>query len=136
MTTTDFLQLIPHRPPFLFVDEVMEHDTDRIVTRKQVEPDAAFFQGHYPGNPIMPGVLLCECAFQAGAILLAQQLDDPTGAPVVTRIKDAKFKRPVRPGQTLTVEVVIGERMDDVYFMTGRISADGHAAARVEFACA
>ncbi len=150
MDKESFLQAIPHRPPFLFVDEVVELEEQRILTRVQADPEAEFFKGHYPGNPVMPGVLLCECCFQAGALLVGHtlsNLDSPRHAggtaaddhttpqtPVITRIKDAKFKQIVRPGDVLKVEVEIDENVNDVFFMTGRLRVSGKLALRVEFA--
>ena len=154
MNQESVLQTIPHRPPFLFVDEVVELDEQRIVTRVQADPEADFFKGHYPGNPVMPGVLLCECCFQAGALLVGHHLRSGQGAagfsprgrasgenaatssgtPVITRIKEAKFKHIVRPGDVLGVEVVLDEEVNDVFFMTGRLTVGGKPALRVEFA--
>ena len=74
MDKESVLQAIPHRPPFLFVDEVVELEEQRIRTRVQADPAAEFFKGHYPDNPVMPGVLLCECCFQAGALLVGHHL--------------------------------------------------------------
>lgn len=71
--------LLPHRPPFLFVDEVVAADEKRIVTRWTARADADFFRGHYPGRPIVPAVLLCECCFQAGALLLIHILGGVRG---------------------------------------------------------
>ncbi len=65
------LTAIPHRPPFLFVDEIVEVDDRRILTRKFADPDSDFFRGHYPDYPVMPGVLVCESCFQSGALLIA-----------------------------------------------------------------
>ncbi len=64
-------QLIPHRPPFLFVDEIIAEGPDTLTTRRRVRPDEDFFKGHYPGNPIMPGVLICESVFQSGCACFA-----------------------------------------------------------------
>ncbi len=130
-------QTIPHRPPFLFVDEVVELEEQRILTRVRTDPEAEFFKGHYPGNPVMPGVLLCECCFQAGALLVGhhlKSLDSTPNTPVITRIKDAKFKQIVRPDDVLDVEVTIDENVNDVFFMTGRLRVGGKLALRVEFA--
>ncbi len=154
MDQQSVLQTIPHRPPFLFVDQVVELEERRIRTRVQANPEAEFFKGHYPGNPVMPGVLLCECCFQAGALLVGHHLRSAQGAaglsprgrasgenaatspsmPVITRIKDAKFKQIVRPGNVLDVEVTIDENVNDVFFMTGRLRVGGKLALRVEFA--
>jgi 3-hydroxyacyl-[acyl-carrier-protein] dehydratase len=138
MTDTIAVSAIPHRPPFLFVDEVVELADKRIVTSKLADPEAEFFRGHYPGDPIMPGVLICECCFQAGALLIAHLrggLDPSSGTPVLTRIQDARFKRVVRPGDSLRIEVTIDDVLDDAYFMTGRVTVDGKAVVRVTFAC-
>ena len=85
----------------------------------------------------MPGVLLCECCFQAGALLLGHRLGRERafgGTPVITRIREAKFKKVVRPGDVLDVEVVLDEEINDVFFMTGRAQVAGATALRVGFA--
>lgn len=138
MTTPLSISAIPHRPPFLFVDEIIEVEDKRIVTRKFVDPKADFFRGHYPNRPVMPGVLICEACFQAGALLMAHRLgehESTQGIPVITRIGDARFKRMVNPGDTLGVEVVLDDELDNAYFLTGRASVDGKLAVRVEFVC-
>ena len=114
---------IPHRPPFLFVDEIVELTSDRIVTTTLADPEAEFFRGHYPNEPVMTGVLICECCFQAGALLIAKRLggfDPANGVPVLTRIQDARFKRIVRPGQTLRVEVSL-----DGYYQFSDVQPSG-----------
>ena len=137
MNTPLGVDAIPHRSPFLFVDEILEVSAERIVTQKRIDPDMECFRGHYPGNPVMPGVLLCECCFQAGALLIANQLDPRgwTGVPVLTRILNAKFKRIVRPGETVSVEATLDSELGGAYFMTARASVEGKLAVRVEFAC-
>ena len=70
----DFLQYIPHRPPFLFIDRVLEESDDTIKAEKKIDPKEPFFEGHYPGRPIMPGVLIFESIFQAGAIMLGKRM--------------------------------------------------------------
>ena len=85
---------IPHRPPFLFIDEIIEITKDGAKASLSIKKEFPFFEGHYPGNPIMPGVLLCESVFQTGAIFLAdllesQALTDDKVTPVLSRIRDA-----------------------------------------------
>ena len=136
--TTLTVDAIPHRPPFRFIDEIVEVNDQCIVTSSFIDPNADFFRGHYPGEPIMPGVLVCECCFQAGALLVAHLTGGSeawSGVPVVTRIKDARFKRMVRPGDTLRCEVTLDEVLDNCYFLTGRASVNGKLATRVVFAC-
>lgn len=138
MTEGITVSSIPHRPPFLFVDEIVEVSTDRIVTTKFVDPQSDFLRGHYPAEPLMPGVLICECGFQAGALLIAHRiggLEASRGIPVLTRIQDGRFKRIVHPGQTLRVEVTLDDELDGAYYLTARATVDGKLAVRVTFAC-
>jgi len=130
---------IPHRDPFLFVDRIVERADGRLVTEWTVPASADFFRGHYPGRPLVPGVLICESAFQAGAILCAGDDRDvtPEGAvPVLTRIGDARFKRMVGPGDTLRCEVTLDERVGPARYLTARLSCDGQSVLRVQFVVA
>lgn len=131
-TPTD---LIPHRPPFLFVDEITALEPERIVTRRCFREDEAFYQGHYPGNPITPGVLLCEACYQSGALLIAGNAgEDLDGIPVLTRSNNAKFKGMVRPGDSIEVEVTLLERLQNAFFMKGVVRSGGKTALRLDFA--
>ncbi len=135
MTKEAILAAIPHRPPFLMLDEIVEQSSERIVCRKTFAADEYFYQGHYPNFPLTPGVLLCEAALQAGAVLLSQQAAQAGGVPVATRMNEVKFKKMVRPGDTIDVEVNITERLADTFFMTGKVTVGGKLAARLDFAC-
>jgi 3-hydroxyacyl-[acyl-carrier-protein] dehydratase len=87
------LGLIPHRPPFLFVDEIVSESADGLVARRTWRQDEAFYKGHYPGAPITPGVLLCEAVFQAGALYLARShagREAPRGVPLLVTIEVRK----------------------------------------------
>ena len=129
------LDAIPQRPPFLFVDEIVERSDERIRTRTHVSGSEAFFEGHYPDFPVMPGVLLCEAALQSGAILLSKLIGPTTdGVPVLTRLTNAKFKRMVRPPETLEIEVALVERLANAYFMKGTVRVAGKTAVSLEFA--
>lgn len=129
-------QRIPHRDPFLFIDKIIEETEDSLSGERKVREDEYFFQGHYPGNPIMPGVLLMEAIFQCGALLLSRKVSDPSaGVPVITRVSDAKFKRMVVPGDTIQMEVKITETMGNVYFLSGTLKKQGKVAVRCNFAC-
>ena len=130
----NILNAIPHRPPFLFVDEIVEQAEDYIVTRKRIDPEEPFFKGHYPGYPIMPGVLICECVFQAGAILMSKKFPTPNGqVPVMSRIQNVKFKKPVYPGSVLDIRVDYAENIGPAHYMKGKVQVDGQTAVTVEF---
>ena len=131
---------IPHRDPFLLLDEIVEESPERIVCRKTFTGNEWFYAGHYPGAPLTPGVLLCEAALQAGAVLLSQQAKEAaeTSAkkvPVATRLNNVRFKRMVKPGETIEIEVALTERLADAFFMTGKITVAGKTAATLELAC-
>jgi len=129
-------QCIPHRPPFLWIDEVVELDGNRIHARKYLDPALDVFSGHYPDFPVLPGVLQCEAAFQAGAILIAKIGEIAEGQiPVVTRLNNTKFRRLVRPGETLDIEVELTQRLANAYYLTGKVQVEGQVATRLEFAC-
>ncbi len=140
MASNEKLELVkavlPHREPFLFVDEVVELSHDSIVARRVVRADEPHFAGHYPGRPIMPGVLLCETVLQAGAYLMASKsgLDsEMEGAPVVTRLNKVKFKKMVTPGDVLDIKAQHVRSMMGAHFMNGSISCEGKAVCSLEF---
>ncbi len=132
--------LIPHRPPFLWVDRIISCTEDCILTEKDISADLDVFRGHYPGNPIMPGVLLCEALFQSGALLMARRnlsgRQEDRQLPVLTRIGAAKFKRPVRPGDTARMKVTLTEMISTAYFFKGTLKVDDKVAVQVDFVCA
>ena len=132
---------IPHRPPFLFIDKIIEITDLGARASLTIRPDFAFFEGHYPGNPIMPGVLLCESVFQTGAIFLAdhlqsESLTDDSVTPVLSRIRDARFKRRVKPGDEVEISVTLGEKMGQFFTMTGEIRKEGKIALTISYALA
>lgn len=137
LTRAEIEQLIPHRDPFLWIDEVTELTDSKIVAKKHIAAELDVFRGHYPHFPILPGVLQLEAAFQAGAILIArtQQVEDGQ-VPVVTRVNNTKFRQMVRPGDTLDIEVELTERVANAFFLTGKVSVGGQVSVRLEFACA
>jgi len=137
----EILKTIPHRPPFLFIDEIVELRDDGATCKRTIRAEEPQFEGHYPDNPIMPGVLLCEACFQAGAVYLAKRiekegrsLNDVT--PVLSRIGGAKFKRMVKPGDEITIEVTMKETVSQFHFMNGKVLKGGKPALTVEFALA
>ena len=135
MSLTEIQAAIPHRPPMLLVDEIVERSEQAIVCLKTFRADEFFFQGHYPDHPLVPGVILCECAMQAGAIFLSQFMQEGHGVPVATRLNDVKFKRMVRPGDTVQMEVKLDERLAGAFFLQAKVTCDGKLAVRFNFAC-
>jgi 3-hydroxyacyl-[acyl-carrier-protein] dehydratase len=128
--------LIPHRDPFLWLDEVVELGETLVRARKRVPEDLAVFAGHYPEFPVLPGVLLCEAVFQAGAVLIASAGEIPEGhVPVVTRQQETRFRRMVRPGEVLEIEASLEEVLGGAWFLTGKVSVDDQVAVRLQFAC-
>lgn len=127
---------IPHRNSMLLVDEIVSQEQEAIVCRKHFRQEEFFFDGHYPDNPIVPGVILCESAVQSGAILLAQVLSDqPDMIPVLTRMSDIKFKAMVKPGDSIENSVKIDDVVSQAYYMTAQIRCDGKLVARLSFTC-
>ncbi|MEX2168033.1 MAG: 3-hydroxyacyl-ACP dehydratase FabZ family protein [Pirellulales bacterium] len=127
---------IPHREPFLLLDEIVEQSDSRIVCRKRFTGDEFWYRGHYPDYPITPGVILCEAAMQAGAVLLSKlAVDSPGAVPVATRANNVQFRKMVHPGDTITIEVELTERLANAFFMKARVTVEGQLAVRFEFAC-
>ncbi len=139
---TDIENLIPHRPPFLLLDEIISLTDREIAARTALRPDdelwSRIYPGHYPGQPITPGVLLCEMVFQAGAALMSHRLraEGAVGTPVLVRIRDARFKRLVKPGEVLEIKATFDEAVSNAYYLRGTVSVDGDLALRVAFTCA
>ena len=127
-------QLLPHRYPFLLVDRIIELvPKERIVGIKQVSINEPYFQGHFPSAPVMPGVLVIEALAQVGAVLALREIEDRDSKLVLfTGIREARFRKPVVPGDTLTLEVTalrIGSR---VQRMRGEAKVDGQLVADAE----
>jgi 3-hydroxyacyl-[acyl-carrier-protein] dehydratase len=135
MTLQEIHAAIPHRSPMLLVDEIVSRTDTAIVCRKTFRAEEFFFQGHYPRHPLVPGVILCEAAMQAGAILLAKFVAESGGVPLATRLNEVKFKRVVHPGETIEMAVTLNERLSDAFFLTAKVTCAGKLAARFDFAC-
>ena len=136
MSSPKILAAIPHREPFLLLDEIVEQTDTRIVCRKTFTGDEFWYQGHYPQYPITPGVLLCEAAMQAGAVLLSDLVAaQPDMVPVATRANHVQFKKMVFPGDTIEIEVDLLEQLANAFFLKARVTVDGKVATRLEFAC-
>ena len=121
---------IPHRPPFLFIDEVLEVTESGARASLLVKPDFPFFEGHYPGNPIMPGAVFLADALED------ESLTDESVTPVLSRIRDARFKRLVLPGDKVEISVSLTERMGKFFNLTGEIRNKDKVSLTISFALA
>jgi beta-hydroxyacyl-ACP dehydratase FabZ len=129
---------IPHRYPFLLVDRIVEIEpAKRIVALKNVTANEPFFQGHFPGAPVMPGVLIVEALAQAGAVLLLRELPDRAAKLVYfTGIDHARFRRTVVPGDQLRLAVEVLKLRPKNCKMRGAAEVDGRTVAEAELMCA
>ena len=130
-------RLIPHRPPFLLVDRVVEHEAGkRLVALKSVTMGEPFFTGHFPGHPVMPGVLVLEALAQASALLAILELPPEQVRQKVTYlmgIDNARFRRPVVPGDRLELEVILVKNKGAVWKMQCKARVDGLVVAEADF---
>jgi 3-hydroxyacyl-[acyl-carrier-protein] dehydratase len=125
--------IIPHRYPFLLVDRIVElEEGKRIVGLKQVSMGEAFLQGHFPGFPLMPGVLIVEALAQTGAVLAMRDAANAGKIPMFARIDNCRFRQLVRPGDTLRLEVEVTSARGPVGKAHGRALVDGKVAAEAD----
>jgi 3-hydroxyacyl-[acyl-carrier-protein] dehydratase len=129
------LERIPQRPPFLFISRIVGIAESEIVTEWDVDPAADFLRGHFPGSPVVPGVILIECALQAGAALLAGEASEGA-VQVVTRVEDARFKRIVRPGETVRCRATLVERLGPARYFKAVLQVGDATALRLSFVVA
>ena len=134
MDITQIMDHLPHRYPFLLVDRILEtHGKERIVGLKNVTINESFFQGHFPGHPVMPGVLIVEALAQTGGLLLLGQLAEREGKIFYFMALDnVKFRRPVVPGDQLRMEVEMVQFRGKVAKMKGVARVDGQVATEAE----
>ena len=129
--------MIPHRPPFLWIDEVVAIDELTVHARAYIDPEFDLFKGHYPDFPVLPGVIQCEMAFQAAAVLIATLRATGDGrVPVVARLNNTKFRRMVRPGETVEIHVTITDKVKEAYYLTATVGVGGDISCRLDFTVA
>ena len=126
-------RLLPHRYPFLLVDRILEHSKERVVAIKNVTINEPFFGGHFPGHPIMPGVLIIEAMAQAGGVLLMGAIENPQSKVVYfTSLNNVKWRRPVKPGDQLRFELDLLQVRGAVAKMKGVAKVDGDIVCEAE----
>lgn len=134
-TVEEIMKVLPHRYPFLLVDRILEVEEKRIVGLKNVSMNEPFFQGHFPGHPIMPGVLIVEAMAQVGGMLLMGPVDVPDSKVVYfMSLDNVKFRKPVRPGDQIIFEVEIAHVRGTVCKMRGVGRVDGEVVVEAEMA--
>jgi 3-hydroxyacyl-[acyl-carrier-protein] dehydratase len=137
LTIQEIMDFLPHRYPFLLIDRVLEFEPQKsVVAIKNVTMNEPFFQGHFPGAPIMPGVLVIEAMAQAGAVLLLSELEDRhSKLAVFTGIDGAKFRRSITPGDQLRIEVNVVSFRPRAGKMEGKAFIDGKLACEATLTC-
>ncbi len=128
-------EILPHRFPMLLVDRIVELEPDRIVGIKNVTVNEPFFAGHFPEFPVMPGVLIVEAMAQVAGVLVLKDMGGKQKAVFLASIDQAKFRKPVLPGDQLRIEMKVGKRKASVAKMYGTASVDGVVVAEAEVMC-
>lgn len=136
MTVEQIQAILPHRFPFLLVDRVLELTDERVVALKNVSVNEPFFQGHFPGAPVMPGVLQVEAMAQAGGILASRlvQFDPTTHVMLFMAIDEVKFRRPVVPGDQMRIHVRKDCNRGNVWKFSAEAKVEGQVVAESTFA--
>ena len=137
LDSTQIQKILPHKYPFLLVDKITELEEGKSVTGiKNVTVNEPFFQGHFPGNPIMPGVLICEALAQAGAVMLLSTPENKGKLGVFTGINNFKFRKQVVPGDVLELHVELTKFRHGIGFANATATVDGAVAAAGEISFA
>ena len=132
LSTGEILDLLPHRYPFLLVDRILEQKENKIIGVKNVTINEPFFQGHFPGHPVMPGVLILEAMAQTGGVLMFSKEENKGKIPLFAGIDKARFKKPVYPGDRLIIKVEIVRMVKGIGKAKAEVYVDDNLVAYAE----
>ena len=132
LSISEILNLLPHRYPFLLVDKILEQEENKIVGVKNVTINEPFFRGHFPGHPVMPGVLILEAMAQTGGVLMFSKEENKGKIPLFAGIDKARFKKPVYPGDQLIIKVEIVKMVMGVGKAKAEVYVDDNLVAFAE----
>lgn len=132
LSIKEILNLLPHRYPFLLVDKILEQEENKIIGVKNVTINEPFFQGHFPGHPVMPGVLIIEAMAQVGGVLMFSKEENKGKIPLFAGIDKARFKKPVHPGDQLKIKVEIIKMIKGIGKAKAESYVDGNLVASAE----
>ena len=134
MNREEIMKILPHREPMLLLDDVVSRD-GTAVGHYHVRGDEFFLQGHFPGKPVVPGVILCEILAQSACVLMQDALSEGK-LPVYTGLNNVKFRSPVRPGDIIETQCHINRVKPPFYFAEGTVTVDGRLCVSAEFSFA
>lgn len=139
LDTMEIMEALPHRFPFLLIDRVLEcRAGESIIALKNVSGNEAYFQGHFPGKPVMPGVLVIEAMAQAGGVLSHVTMSDVSPKPLffLAGVNNARFRRPVLPGDQLMIDVRVEKVRRGIWFYRCKATVDGRTVVEADITCA
>ncbi len=133
MNRDEIKEILPHREPMLLVDEVYLNEDGSATGYYQVRGDEFFLQGHFPGNPIVPGVIQCEMMAQSACIMFAEKMKDEDVIPVYTGLDKVRFRNMVKPGDRIKIDTKLIRELPPMYMLHGELSVDGKKCMNGEF---
>ena len=133
MNREDIMKIIPHREPMLLIDEVFLEEEGKAVGYYHVKGDEFFLQGHFPGNPIVPGVIQCEMMAQSACVMFKNKMEKEGTLPLYTGLNKVRFKGIIKPGDTIKIETKLIRESHPMYLLSGKLSVDGKLCMSGEF---